>query len=85
LLKFFDLFAGVTIEVPSREKIERAIRDTRIFFLMHRAGVGHRANQARELGKEFELSPHRVNAIYLRLRKRFEAEQELQCQLKNAT
>lgn len=83
LLKFFDLFAGVTIKVPSRNKIEQALRDTRIFFLMHRAKVGHRASQARELGHEFGISPHTVHDIYVRIRKRFEVEQEKQCQLKN--
>jgi len=69
MLKFFDLFAGVTFEVPSREKIEIAIRDTRIFFLMNRAKVGQRAVRARELAGEFELSTwrvKRVNAIILR-------------------
>lgn len=85
LLKFFDLFAGVTIEVPSREKIEKALRDTRIFFLMNRAAVGHRAQQARELAGEFGLSTGQVSAIYLHLRKRYEAEQELRCQLKTKT
>ena len=83
LLKFFDLFAGVTIEVPSREKIEKAIRDTRIFFLINRAKVGHRAGQARELAAEFGLAPCTVTQIYLAIRKRYERETELQCHLKS--
>ncbi len=83
LLKFFDLFAGVTLEVPSREKIERAIRDTRIFFLLNRAKVGYRSEQSRQLAREFDMSPHTVNDIFFRIRKRFDIETELRCQLKN--
>ena len=37
LVKFLDIFAGTIVQVPSREILERAIRDTSIFMRLSEA------------------------------------------------
>lgn len=76
VLKFFDHFAGTTIEVPNRTKIERAMRNTTIFFKLHNTKTGHKREVARQLGIEFDLDTSSVYKIYLDYRKRFEELRE---------
>jgi Mor family transcriptional regulator len=76
VIKFFDHFAGTTIEVPSREKIQQALRDTTIFFRMYQTKPGHKAELSRELAADYELKEHTVYLIYMRMKKRYEMHEE---------
>lgn len=69
LLIFFDLFSGCTLEVPKREKIDQAIRDTRIFYCLSRAEAGTRAARIRDLAREYDLSDGGVLSIYGKMQK----------------
>lgn len=77
IIKFFDHFAGTTLEIPNRDKITQALRDTTIFYRLYRAKHGQRAHLARELAAEYELKEHTVFQIYLRLKKKYEELQTL--------
>lgn len=89
LVKLLDHFAGTTLEIPSREKIATALRDTTIFFRMYQTKSGHKAELSRELAADYELTEHTVRLIYVRLKKRYELHeqtaQEVKCLLKGTT
>lgn len=56
--KFLDLFGGATIRVPSREDMERKLRDFSIFV-----NVTTGKSTPEDEATAHELHPHKINAI----------------------
>ena len=68
LLKFLDIFAGTTIEVPSKKVLESAIRDTYIYLSLEniRKGGGNRkkSDVVKDLADRYSIESSEVLRIY---------------------
>jgi Mor family transcriptional regulator len=68
-LKFLEVFAGTTIEVPSREVLERCFRDVEIYYRLSRAKGRAKTDTARDLAAEYDVACKQVWSIYRRMRR----------------
>jgi hypothetical protein len=63
LLKFLDLFSGMTIKVPSHDQLSLIIRDVNIYIRLSRADK--KADLIRELMSEYGIEEERsITRIY---------------------
>ncbi len=65
LLKFLDVFSGTSIQVPSREKLGKSIRDVDIFCRLEYAK--HKPTY-KELSEEYEVSEKYIYLTYNRIK-----------------
>lgn len=66
MIKFMSTFAGMTIKVPSREGLERAMRDHQIYYEIEERGAKPKA-----LAKAMGIEVSNVYMIYHRMKKMF--------------
>ena len=64
LLEFLDIFGGVTVEVPSREILENAIRDTFIFFQLDTCEDSEKSDVEKDLSDRYGITKLQVKHIY---------------------
>jgi hypothetical protein len=62
LMRFFDLFAGTRVEVPSRDLILTAVRDADIY-----ATLAAHTDTVRGLATKYGVEEHRVADAYARV------------------
>lgn len=76
LIKFLDVFAGVTVQVPPAEEIKRAVRDTNIYVTLSQAQ--NRAEALKSLELEHSLDERSIRRIEAKIDSLVKARQELQ-------
>ena len=59
--EFLEVFAGTTIRIPSREDMERAVRDVNVYFRLVEAE--DRKSAIQELSRSYEVSEDMVCRI----------------------
>ena len=65
LLKFLDIFGGMTIRVPDRTLLQQALRDTDIF---QKIQSQDNPGVTEALAVRYNISPDLVRDIYLRVK-----------------
>lgn len=65
VLRFMEIFAGVTFRTPSEQVIADAVRDARIFVLLEE---NRSTPRVEDLAREYELSPGRVRDIHKKVK-----------------
>ncbi len=69
--KLINIFGGTTLNVPSHKEIETATRDIIIYETLERSRDSAESRRlGAVLGKQHELSRHKIRAIYNSMRKR---------------
>lgn len=58
-LKFLDMFAGMTLKVPTHDELSRSIRDVTIWAELKRD-----MNKIAKMVEEYGLTPERVRKIF---------------------
>lgn len=71
VLKFLEIFAGTTIEIPSREVLERAIRDITVYIQMQRASLTEHPRVVMGLASQYDLTTTRVREIARDMEEKF--------------
>lgn len=73
LLKFLDIFAGTTVQVPTKKVLEDAIRDTYIYLGIENAKAKRKekADVVRDLAKRYDIDNRDVHIIYEDMKKYF--------------
>lgn len=64
-LKFLDVFAGSTIKVPTRKKLQECIRDVDIFCTLE---YTKHPPTKKELADQYDLSESSIKEIYKRVK-----------------
>lgn len=77
-LKFMDIFAGTTIEVPSLKVIQDSVRNVSIYMVLRKTPVGSRAKKVRELSAVYSIPTGSVRKIFLNLSTRFDKDIDLE-------
>lgn len=67
-IKFLELFAGMTVEVPSVKRLSSLARDTKVYTRVKNANPSHRATVIKSLAREFSTDEKRIRLIYDRTR-----------------
>lgn len=73
-LKFLDLFAGTEVKVPTKNKLEDAVRQVGIYMELKKASPRKRPPIVRDLAKKFGLTAGEVRKVFVELDKLFEEE-----------
>lgn len=73
-LKFLDLFAGTSVQVPTKNKLEEAVRQVGIYMEMKRVTSRRRPSVARQLAKKYGLTAGEVRMAFVELDKLFVEE-----------
>ena len=73
-LKFLDIFAGTDVKVPTKNKLEEAVRQVGIFMELKRADPAERPRIIRDLAKKYGLTAGEVRTVFVELDKLFEVE-----------
>jgi len=64
-LKFLDIFAGTTIEVPSREVLNIAYRNTHVYLVLSELKKGEeRAQRVKELAALYGVEEKKIRLAY---------------------
>jgi hypothetical protein len=69
-LKFIDIFAGSTIKCPSREVLDKAVRDVTVYLLISKSGVGNRSSLVRDLAVQYGVTVGVIRQIYVEMQDR---------------
>jgi Mor family transcriptional regulator len=69
VIRFLDVFAGMTVTVPSRAVIENSIRDMLIYMRLKK---GLTVDRVTELSNQYDISEETVRCIYYRVKKLLE-------------
>lgn len=72
LMKFLDVFGGITITVPQREVVTTALRDVCIFAELVKACSSARPRVVKELALKYSLTDGVVRRIYSEMEGRME-------------
>ena len=69
MMKFLDIFAGTTFVVPSKVKLENAIRDAMIFTKLSKRGRKGKTQKAalKSVCKEYRMTKKTAIGIYNRI------------------
>jgi hypothetical protein len=77
LLKFLDIFSGLTFKVPTRELLEKYMRDVVVYLTLFKAPPTQRGRAIKALAKRYETTAGDIRSTFVRLEKAFK-EQKLQ-------
>jgi len=80
LSKFLELFAGMTIRIPTREEIETSVRNVSIFLQVYRTAKGSKARVMYDIARHYGMVTDEVRRIYYRMEKRLRGV-DLECLL----
>ena len=75
VIEFLDIFAGQTIEVPSLDKLERAVRDVQVYNRLQR--TPNRDATLSDLCTEYDLTEQQIRTIEKTMQEWMRARQEL--------
>jgi len=73
-LKFIDVFQGMTIEVPTRAKMEECMKHVGIYLTLKRTQASGRPRTVRQLASRYSIPAGEVRSIFVELDKLFEDE-----------
>jgi len=82
LSKFLELFAGMTIKVPTREEIEDSVRNVSIYLQLYRTTKGSKARVIYDIARHYGMVTDDVRRIYYRMEKRLRGV-DLECLLQS--
>lgn len=74
LLKFLDVFAGTTIRIPSRDVLERCMRDVVIYLALVRVLVPHRNREIKALANRYKTTSGDIRATFVKIEKAFHGQ-----------
>lgn len=64
VIKFLDIFGGITVRVPDRGVLERAVRDVDIYVTMSKCST---ADVAGDLARKYDIDEGYVRELYLKI------------------
>jgi hypothetical protein len=73
-LKFLDVFQGMTVEVPTRAKLEDCMRQVAIYLTLKRTKASARPGAIRTLAQKFGIPAGEVRTLFVELDEMFETE-----------
>ena len=73
-LKFLDVFQGSTIEVPSRSKLEDAMRQVAIYLTLKRTTASQRPKAIKELAHRYNIPAGDIRDMFVEVDDLFETE-----------
>lgn len=72
LLKFLDIFAGMTFKVPPREALEKYMRDVSIYLTLNKMQPAQRAKAIKALAHRYGTTAGDVRSTFVRVERLFE-------------
>lgn len=66
-LKFLDVFAGTRVDVPSKAKLEDALKQTTIYLELIRTSPGQRSARIKELARKYRMTAGDVRKVFVEL------------------
>jgi hypothetical protein len=73
-LKFLDIFQGMTLDVPTRGKVEDCMRQVAIYLALKRTKASQRPKAIRALAQKYGIPAGDVRTIFVELDNLFENE-----------
>jgi hypothetical protein len=73
MLKFLDIFAGMTFKVPPREVLEKHMRDVAIYMTLNKMSPPKRVQAIKALAHRYGTTAGDIRSTFVHVEKLFEA------------
>lgn len=64
VLKFLDVFSGVTFKVPQVKILKDCVRDVSVYLVIDRTPAGSRGGIIKDLASKYDVSTGKIRRIY---------------------